>query len=132
MKTIATWQLPIRTASEANSTEHWTKKSKRHAVQKGWVKWAFNKDWPTDSRTNVFHVVLTRIAPRALDNHDNLPLSFKWIADAIADCLIPGKAVGRADDSKCLTWEYRQEKGKTKEYAIKIEIMGQHDERASD
>ena len=121
MKTIVSWQLPIKTASEANSSEHWTKKAKRHKIQKNWVKWAYHSDKP---RIQIpCTVVLTRIAPRALDSHDNLPTSLKYLADGVAECLIPGKAVGRADDCKEITWEYRQEKGKPKEYAVRIEIM---------
>ena len=120
MKTIVSWQLPIKTASESNSTEHWTVKSKRHKLQKGWIKWAFHQDKPIIAMPCT--IVVTRIAPRALDCHDNLPMSLKWVCDSIADNLFPGKAAGRADDCKDIKWEYRQEKGKPREYAVKIEI----------
>lgn len=121
MKTIVSWQLPIKTASEGNSSEHWTVKSKRHKLQKGWVNWAFCQDKPIIAMPCT--VVVTRIAPRALDCHDNLPMSLKWICDSIADNLFPGKAAGRADDCKDIKWEYRQHKGKPREYAVKIEIQ---------
>ena len=123
MKTIATWQLPIKTASESNLKEHWSKSSKRHAVQKGWVKWAFNKDKPELGNTLVYHVILTRIAPRKLNLHDNLPMSLKWVVDSIAEEITGDYVPGRADDGDSITWEYRQDKGKPHEYAVRIEIQ---------
>lgn len=125
MQTIVNWHLPIKTASESNSTEHWSMKNKRHRVQKRWIKAAFLKYKPVI--TLPIQVVLTRIAPRPLDSHDNLPMSLKWICDAIADNLAPGKAAGRADDCKDIKWKYRQEKGKVREYAVKIEIIGDYE-----
>lgn len=121
MKTIASWQLPIKTASEGNSSEHWTKKAKRHKIQKFLIKQAYHCDRPAIHLPCT--VMLTRIAPRALDCHDNLRMGLKWVADAVSECLIPGKAVGRADDSKEITWQYAQEKGQPREYAVRIEIM---------
>ena len=118
---IVSWQLPIKTARESNSSEHWAKKAKRHRLQKIKIKSAFLKDRPQIEIP--CHVILTRISPRSLDCHDNLPMSFKWIVDSICDYIFPGMAAGRADDSKEITWEYRQEKGKVREYAIKIEIF---------
>jgi hypothetical protein len=121
MKTIVSWQLPIKTASEANSSEHWTKKAKRHRLQKKWVKAAYHCDRPPI--TLPVHVVLTRLAPRRLDCQDNLPCSLKYIVDAIAEELTGNYVPGRADDDRRITWEYKQEKGKPKEYAVKIEIL---------
>lgn len=121
MLTVITWRLPIKIANESNSSEHWTKKAKRHRLQKARIKAVFNKDKPPI--TIPCTVVLTRISPRQLDGHDNLPMSLKWVTDSIAENLIPGKAVGRADDSKEITWKYKQEKGKPNEYAVRIEIL---------
>lgn len=115
------WQLPIKTASESNSSEHWTKKAKRHRLQQRRVKEAFLEDQPQIEFP--LHVVLTRISPRRLDSHDNLPTSLKWISDSIAANLTGNFVPGRADDDKRITWEYRQEKGKVREYAVRIEIQ---------
>lgn len=120
MRTVWNWHLPIRTASEANSNEHWTKKAKRHRLQKHKIKAILLSERPPI--TIPCNVVLTRISPRELDEHDNLRSSMKYIVDAISEYLIPGKAVGRADDSKQITWEYKQEKGLVREYAVTIEI----------
>ena len=67
-------------------------------------------------------ISLIRIAPRSLDKEDNLPASMKFFKDYIADYLIPGKAAGRADDSDQLAWKFGQEKGKPKEYALRVSI----------
>lgn len=123
-----TWccTLPIRTVSEANlGSEHWTKRHKRHKAQKQRVKWQWKIDKPKVSLP--CKVILTRIAPRALDRQENLPVSMKYIVDAIADCLIPGLPPGKADSDKRIEWEYAQEKGMSKQYALKIEIFQHKD-----
>jgi hypothetical protein len=117
---IVNWHLPIKTASEANSSEHWAVKAKRHKIQKKWIKAIFLKERPHISLPAC--IKLTRITPRSLDKDENLPMAFKYIKDYIADQIIPGLAPGRADDSKELTWEYDQEKGNQREYAVRIEI----------
>jgi len=107
--------------SEANrGGEHWTKKHKRHQTQKLLVRPYLNK-YATEI-TLPCKITFTRIAPRSLDKEENLPCSMKYFKDYIADYLIPGKAAGRADDSAELYWQFAQEKGKPKEYAIKVEI----------
>ena len=66
-------------------------------------------------------ITLTRIAPREYD-YDNLISSFKYIVDEIAGRLIKDKPKGHSDRDKRLHWIYKQEKGKPKEYALKVEI----------
>lgn len=125
MKTVWNWHLPLKTASEANSSEHWTKKAKRHKLQKQKIKAILLKERPPI--TIPCAIVLTRISPRELDSHDNLPMSLKYCADALAEYLVPGKAVGRADDCKEIVWAYKQEKGGVREYAIRIEISSERE-----
>lgn len=120
MSKITVFQIPIRTVSESNSTEHWVKKANRHKIQKWMVVKVF--------RDNKFafklpvEITLIRIAPRTLDKEDNLPMSLKWVKDAIADQLIPGKAPGRADDSKEITWKYDQKKGRVRQNLVEVII----------
>ena len=133
MKLIANWQLPIKTANEANSSEHWTKKAKRRKMQRWMIKAALRAE-PLivalpERRNDDSHfalckirIVLSRIAPRNLDSHDNLPMAFKGIVDAISEELTGNYVAGRADDADWITWEYRQEKGKVRQYAVRIEI----------
>lgn len=119
-------RLPIKTVSEANSSEHWTRKSKRHKLQKKWITLAYHRDKPKlPKRASI---LLTRIAPRILDASDNLPMCFKYVKDYIADLINPGLAAGRADDSQDLHWVYSQERGETREYAVVIKIYEVQDE----
>lgn len=112
--------LPLKTVSEANLSEHWTKSSARHKKQKLIVRLELLKHKP--NITIPCKIYLTRIAPRKLDSRDNLRMSFKWIVDAICDYITPGLAAGRSDDNDQIDIHYFQEKGKAKEYAIRIQI----------
>ncbi len=112
--------VPIKTISEANSTEHWSKKNKRHQTQKKWIFAAFRTYSAIIPKK--CHIVLTRIAPRKLDS-DNLVSSFKYVRDAIADHINPGYAPGFADSGDNMTWEYKQEKGEPRIHAIRIQIF---------
>jgi hypothetical protein len=111
--------IPIRTVSEANCSQHWTKKHKRHKKQKGIVEYLLNTqkqdiDLPVE-------VILTRVAPRFLDS-DNLQSSLKYIRDSVASYLIPGGTDGQADSDDRIQWRYKQEKGQPKEYLVQITI----------
>ena len=123
-------ELPIKTVSEANSSEHWTKKADRHKQQQFILRWGLRDI--TDSIQLPCIVRLIRLSPRTLDS-DNLLTALKYIRDEISEILIPdkkryylskqGRAVpikGRADDDDRITWQYDQEKSKTQ--AIRIEI----------
>lgn len=116
MKKIVEWHIPLRTVSEANTHEHWTKKKKRHDAQKRAIRLFYRNN-------NIhiplpIHIKLTRIAPKKLDVFDNLPMSFKWIADAICGLLVPGLKDGRADDDERITLSCDQERGNPKQYGI--------------
>jgi len=120
MKILWSWQFNIRTASESNSSDNWRKKAKRHSKQKLFIAKVFMVERPKVQPP--CKVTLTRIAPRNLDEHDNLRTSMKWITDAIASYLVPGKAAGRADDCKAIEWDYKQKKGAVREYGVLVEI----------
>ena len=62
-------------------------------------------------------VTITRIGPRKLDEHDNLPRSAKHIVDGIASAL----GIDDADDAK-VKWHYRQERGP---YGVHLEIRSE-------
>lgn len=118
MKQILKWQLPIHTVSEANSREHWHKKAKRHNAQRTWIWAQFASEKPNIPLPCI--IKLTRVGKRKLDS-DNLPVSMKWIRDAIADMIFPDQAAGKADDDPRLEWEYDQKIGK--EYEVHVEIF---------
>lgn len=113
--------LPIPTVSEANCSEHWIKKAKRHEAQQMWVMTWWKNNKPEIDLPCV--VTLIRLSSRSLDSSDNLPCAFKWIKDEIATQIVdPNRKLqaGRADDDQRITWQYKQEKSKIK--AIRIEI----------
>lgn len=121
MESLTIWHLPIKTASESNSNEHWAIKARRHRLQKKRIFQEFLVN-PPSVISFPCQVILTRIAPRKLDKDDNLPTSFKYIKDAIAESLTGIKQAGRADDDDRISWTFKQEKGNPKEYAIKVEM----------
>lgn len=113
--------LPLKTVSESNMTsEHWSKKHKRHKNQHLSVRLAFrNQSIPTPC-----HVVLTRFASRFLDD-DNLVSSCKWIRDAIAYEII-GRQIalspGQCDNTSDILWSYNQIKCKRGNENVLVEI----------
>lgn len=114
--------VDIDLKSEANLSEHWTKRKKRRDLQSLLLRKEF------EASKLIFplplHVILTRISPRKLDT-DNLVSAFKHIRDEIADILVPGKRKGRADDTNDIRWFYDQRapvKGVLKKNQIQVEI----------
>ena len=104
--------IPIRTVSEANQREHWSKRHRRNVAQQARVAWTlFGHEWTA----LPCRITLTRIAPRKLDP-DNLAGSFKHVQDAVA------KWLGVDDGDASLTWVYAQRKGAAKEYAVEVAL----------
>jgi hypothetical protein len=120
------YKIPIQVTWESNKTEHWSKKAKRHKMQKIIVRtYLLNKPIVSEP---PWIVTLSRFSPRPMDE-DNLQMAFKWIRDTIADFLCgctvskSGKVLhGRSDSDERITWQYRQEKAGIKEYYIMIQI----------
>lgn len=118
---MKSWQLKIKTVSEANSSEFWRKKHVRHSWQKECIGVWGKKNNIKDTELPCT-IKLTRLSPGiGLDEDENLRMSFKYIKDYIADVILPGQAPGRADGDKRIKWEYAQEK--TPIYSIRIEIF---------
>ncbi len=125
------WEIPLKTISEGNTSEHWSTSSRRHKQQQFFIRLLFNQDHETIALP--CEVTLTRISSRMLDSEENLPMAFKWIKDEIGANLFPEKVVtykkkngsyaknkGHADSDPQVTWKYAQEKGKIQ--GIRIEI----------
>jgi len=123
--------LLIPTVSEANCTEHFTVKAKRHRAQQAVIRSWF-RSLPCFPKVPA-EVRFTRIAPRELDD-DNLHMAFKWIRDELSELILQVKPKayrdrsgrikmlkGRADSDKRIKWYYGQEKGQKQ--AIRIEIV---------
>lgn len=98
--------LPIRTVSEANRQDHWSTKHKRHKIQQKLVYLALN---PFRCQIKIpCQITLTRFGPKKLDRHDNLPMSLKWIVDALCAIITGDVRPGRADDDNRIQISYDQ------------------------
>ena len=111
--------LRIRTVSEANCTQHWRIKHKRHKQQKRLVYLLLRP------KKHLFslpcHITMTRYAPRKLDKHDNLPISLKYILDACCEVLTGDYPPGRADADESIHVTYEQIV--SPQYAVKIHLQ---------
>lgn len=119
---------PVRIESEMNRRDHWTGRRKRFIQQHRdtslvWLGYRAAKRASVDATLMAIHsskeiiVTLTRIAPRRLDT-DNLASGFKGVRDFIAQTIL-----FENDGSERIDWRYHQERGKPKEYSVRIEII---------
>lgn len=125
------WEIPLRTVSEANSSEHWSVSSKRHRQQQFFVRALFHglkAPIPLPCK-----ITLTRLNSRFLDG-DNLVCAFKFLRDEIALCIFPEKRKscilkngkirsikGLGDSDSRIIWKYAQEKNSRLGVRIEIE-----------
>lgn len=110
--------LPLQTKSEANCFEPWPVKHRRHKDQQRIVAYALN---PMRDKIKLpCKIMLTRFAPDELDAFDNLPMSFKYIVDAICAIITGNYVAGKADSDKRISIACDQMKSKA--YGIRIEI----------
>jgi hypothetical protein len=119
------FELPIRTVSEMNRRDHWSRRAKRMREHRlvtamATVPRLLDSSW-WNSLASVSCTV-TRIGPRMLDQ-DNLAGSIKGVIDGIAD------ALGVQDNDPRIVWRYAQLKRTRSRatatlpaYAIRIEI----------
>ena len=110
--------LPIRTMSEANVSEPWQTRARRHREQKELVRAVLS--FVRSKIPLPCTITMRRYGVRMLDAHDNLPISFKHILDHICAHITGDKRPGRADGYQGFTFKYEQEK--SKDYFIKIII----------
>lgn len=105
-----TVQIPLRLDSMLNLRLHHMSKHRKVKAQREAVAWVVPLGLPVPCT-----VILTRIAPRELDG-DNLQGAFKAVRDSVAQRL------GVDDKDGPITWLYSQERGKTREYGVRIAI----------
>jgi len=114
-----TINFPFRLPSPNQTiSEHWATRAKRNKKLSTIIRMLWKRDRidlkpPCD-------VFLCRVAPKPLDEHDNLRTAFKPVVDIVADLLCPGLAAGQADSDSRIGWRYEQRKGP---YAIEIRIQ---------
>ncbi len=113
---MLTLEIPVRTVSITNLREHWAARHRRSKAQREAVRVI----WTTTLKGQTVRlpcvVVITRIAPGELDS-DNLPSSCKSIRDEIAELL------GVDDRDPCIAWHYRQERSKSGDYSVRVQII---------
>jgi hypothetical protein len=110
--------LPLQTVSEANCFEHWTKKHARHKNQQKIVALALK---PLRDKIKLpCKILLIRLAPGKLDKFENLPMSFKYIVDAICAIITGNYVAGRADSDERISIACDQIESKL--YGVRIEI----------
>jgi len=103
--------IPLRLDSMLNLRLHWASKHRKvKALRDAAIVVPLGLPVPCT-------VIITRIAPRGLDG-DNLQGACKPIRDGIADRLDVD------DRDRRVTWLYDQERGKAREYGVRISITG--------
>jgi hypothetical protein len=122
--------VPLRLVSENNLRQHWAVKAKRVTTQREMVRRVW-LDRFADRAADVpdvavgLTVTICRIAPRALDDDNNVA-SGKAVRDELAWQLgLPVKNEKKriADDrDPRVAWAYGQRRGVPKEYAVEITI----------
>ena len=115
MKPYHEIEFPLRTYS-LNRAEQWYDRYKRSKKEKKVTKLRL-----LGKTSNVKLPVLiefTRLAPRMLDAHDNLPGSLKHVIDAVCEVITGDSRPGRADGHKDISIKINQEK--SKKYKVRI------------
>jgi len=104
----------LRLINSSNAREHWAIRKKRATRERTAVALSLR---PKISQAPLpIHVCITRISPRFLDSHDNLPISAKHCADAVAEIY------GIKDNDPRISFEYAQQKSKPGVYGVMIQI----------
>jgi hypothetical protein len=112
--------LPLRLESASNLHEgHWAQRHKRVARERDLTKTITRARLPDRwaEWTASIAVTLRRIAPRRLDEGDNLAGAFKAVRDGVADALGLGD-----DEASGVSWSYDQQRRKRREYGVEIVI----------
>lgn len=108
---ILNWKLK----ATPNSRQHHMTRARVRKEDRAFAR-ELLADYSPPERGRIF-VHLVRVAPRALDSHDNLPGACKGIVDGITE------ALGFADDShRRLVFHYDQRKGPPKTYLVELLI----------
>lgn len=112
--------VPIETVSEMNRRDHWAERHRRAKQQKEMTTLLLRTSKTPRSELRAPYVVrMTRIAPGAIRDSDNLAAATKAVRDAVASFL----GVDDADvfGNGPVRWVVGQEKGP---YGMRIEIEG--------
>ena len=107
-------EIPLRTVSEANARDHWSKKARRVKHHRSTARLLTQQ--AARATALPVDVTLTRIAPSSGLDDDNLAGALKSVRDGIAD------AFGVDDRDPRIVWRCAQ--GRGKQYWVEVEIAG--------
>lgn len=131
-----TWNIPIKTVSEANDSSPWRERHRRHKLQHQIINVIFRSEKKPIPFPCI--VTFTRTSPRLMDQDENLRMAFKYIKDELSDLLVGQEPFyinkagrrqrirGRNDSDPRIVWKYAQTASKS--VGIKIEIESLRDE----
>lgn len=125
MKLLEKHYIEMEVVTEANTHEHWALAHKRHKRQKQLLRYKLSHFFIYKNKPLL--IKFTRLYPGKLDKHDNLPMAFKYIVDAVSELIYSSVKAGRADDNKNLEWQYDQEKNVPGFRGFKIEVFEKTD-----
>ena len=113
---------PLRLTNAKSRHEHWTVQSKRTRIQRHYVFEHLMALWEDGPLLGMpLHITITRIAPRVLDEGDNLAYAASAVRDAISDWLC-GQYLKGEDRQEGLVWEYEQKRLVPGFYACEITV----------
>lgn len=117
--TITAYLGGLRTINPLNRREHHWARHRRVQREREEADLLLSTalDLRALEKARVRRVLFVRVAPRKLDEGDNLGASMKSVRDQLCDLLgiNDGPSAG-------IRWEYGQEKGKAREYGVRVEI----------
>lgn len=113
-------KIPYRLQNVSNIYEHHFNRAKRVKKEREFLSILVKPQ--IHALKLPVSILLVRVAPRPLDKDDNLRGAFKSVKDILASFFLPELKPGQADDLPCFEWHYAQQKGATKEYAIRVMI----------
>lgn len=114
------FDLPLMTKNEGNAHGHWRSRHKRSAPARAAAMLATQASLRRlGYQAGLWQVVavLTRVAPRALDEGDNLGSALKAVRDGVSD------ALGVDDKAGLLFVLTSQAKGAPKEQGVRVELF---------
>lgn len=103
--------IPMKTVSGMNAREHYMARSRRVKLEREAIAWRLNQHKPLPVPCTV---TLTRLAPSAGLDGDNLQSAFKGCRDEVA------KWLGIDDKSPLVTWKYGQRR--EKHYGVVVKV----------
>jgi hypothetical protein len=114
----------LRVTNPSNGDyRHWgavrTQANNENLLVTSYLMWPLRHERSLIEVGHIVDVTLVRIiGPRGkrMDEHDNLPASFKHVVDAVAACL----GLPKRDNDPRLRWHYGQERGE--EWGVRIEV----------